>query len=75
MRQFIILIYIRIFNISIDTFSLDFLSLLLSHLAQKVERTNILFHMYEILGFLNLVYFTHLLQKFSHLYIELLDMR
>ena len=51
-----------IFNIWIDSSSLNMLSLLLLHLTEKVERANVLLQIYEILDILDLVCFTHLLE-------------
>ena len=52
----IILIKTKIFNILIDSFSLNICSSLLPHLLQKIERTNVFSRMYDILGFLLFLY-------------------
>ena len=49
----ILLIKRRIFNILIDSSSLNIFSSLLAHLLQIIERTNVSSKMYDILGFLN----------------------
>lgn len=63
----------RIFKISLYFCSLNILSLIFSLFAQKVEITNSLLEIYEILGFLNLVYSTHLLQWIFQICITLSD--
>ena len=47
----------RIFNISIDCSFLSIFSSSIPHLLQMLERTNVLSQTYDILGFLNSLYF------------------
>ena len=65
---FILLIQPRIINISTDSSSLNILSLLLLHLSQKVERTNILLKTYKILDCFSFIYFGHLIQQIFFIY-------
>ena len=50
------------FNISIDSFSLNIFSYLLSHLSQMIERTNVLLKIIDILELLNFLYLLRLAQ-------------
>ena len=45
------------------------MSLLLLHLLQIIERTNISLRMYDISKFLNLLYLLHLIQQVWFIYI------
>ena len=52
-----LLIKPRIFNISIDSSSLNIFSYSFPHLLQILERSNVLLQIYDILGYLNSLYF------------------
>ena len=56
----------RIFNISIDSSSLNIFSSLLRHLLQILERSNVLSQIYDILGFLISLHFALRTIDFSH---------
>ena len=61
--SFILLIKPRIFNIPIDSPSLDILLLFLPHLSLIVERTNVLLKIFDALRFFNFLYLLHLIQQ------------
>ena len=52
----------RIFDISIDSSSLNIVSPSFLHLQQIIERTNVFSKMYDFLGFLNFLYLPHIMQ-------------
>ena len=58
-----LLIKPTVFNISIDSSSLNIFSSLLPHLSQITERNNFLSKICYILGFLNCLYLLELMQK------------
>ena len=53
---FLILLIKTSSNISIDSSSVNIFSSLLPHLPQIIERTNVLPKIYDIVGFLDLLY-------------------
>ena len=51
-----------IFNIEIDSSSLNIFSSSLPHLLQILDKSNVLSQIYDNLGFLNSLHFIHLVQ-------------
>ena len=59
----------RIFNISIDSSSLNIFSSLSLHLLQVIERTYIFFEKYDILGFPNFICLPQITQYISFIFL------